>query len=385
MPARAFILSNSSFMKSRISSLLLGLAATAATASAGTSSGQPVASTPGASASTRDTLQSSACCVAPSGVMFDHQMPAGTWMFGARYMFQRSQGIQLGSDQVDAARVYDTEASPGSLYHAAPVKMDMQMTMLEAMWAPTDLLTFMVMSQHNSMTMGMQHGGHGGEESTEHHGAPSHGSGHLDGSYHEHTIEGWGDTNLTAAIRLHQDEVHHLHVTAGFSAPTGSVSKRGEDGRYTHYMMQPGSGTWDGIAGLTYTGHEGGLFWGAQYLAQVRLEDEGESGFRFGDVHSTTAWLGAQVNTWAAMTGRVNWRHEGLMHGHYKTAHNHGSPSDLTRNYGGDIVELGLGLNTQLAPGHQLALEALWPIYQDAVGFQPRRDFSLVVSYKLSL
>jgi hypothetical protein len=319
------------------------------------------------------------CHTAPIGVMFDHSMPAGSWMFGARHMFQRSSGMLQGRDDISAAQVFETEAFPGSHYHAAPVEMDMNMTMLEAMWAPTDYLTLMVMTQHNSMTMTMQHsnaataGGHGGHDAHGHGDAGQHSS----GGTHEHTVNGWGDTSLTAAIRLLQNEVHHLHLTAGLSVPTGSVDKRGADGRPVHYMMQPGSGTWDAITGLTYTGHKGGIFWGAQYLATVRLEDANESGFRFGDVHNTTAWLGTQVNDWAALTGRVNWRHEGNMRGHYAGDHNHGSPPDFTRNNGGDVLELGLGANVSLGNGWRLGVEALWPVYQDVNGIQPKRDFSL--------
>lgn len=347
---------------------LLSAALFAASAQAGT----PTAVVPTQSAATDVPL----CHTAPIGVMFDHSMPAGSWMLGARHMFQRSSGMLQGSEDITAAQVFETEAFPGHHYGAAPVGMDMNMTMLEAMWAPTDYLTLMVMTQHNSMTMTMQHGaaaGHHGEEG----GHGSHGASHAGGSTHEHTVDGWGDTSLSAAVRLLRTEVHHLHLTLGISAPTGSVNRRGSDGRPVHYMMQPGSGTWDAITGLTYSGHKGGLFWGAQYLANVRLEDENDSGFRFGDVHNTTAWLGTQVNDWAAITGRINWRHEGTMRGHYNGSHNHSSPPDLTVNNGGDVLELGVGANISLGQGWRLGVEALFPVYQDVNGIQPKRDFSL--------
>jgi hypothetical protein len=315
------------------------------------------------------------CDTAPIGVMFEHQMPAGSWMFGTRYMFQRSSGMLRGRDDISPQQVFATEAFPGSLYHAAPVEMDMHMTMFEAMWAPTDSVTLMVMTQYNSMSMTMLHGMAGPGEAGGHGG--SHGGNHMSGDQVEHTVSGWGDTSLSAAIRLHQDEVHHLHLTAGLSLPTGSVSRRGHGGKFTHYMMQPGSGTFDAITGLTYTGQKGTLFWGAQYLATLRLEDEGDSGFAFGDVHNTTAWLGNQVTDWASLTARVNWRHQAKLRGHYNGPHNHASPPDLTANYGDDVVEVGLGANISLGKRATLGIEALWPVYQDVRGIQPKRDFSL--------
>jgi hypothetical protein len=194
---------------------------------------------------------------------------------------------------------------------------------------------------------------------------------------HEHTVDGWGDTSLTAAVRLFQTDAHHLHLTVGVSAPTGSVDKRGANGRLVHYMMQPGSGTWDSITGLTYSGHAGAVFWGAQYLANVRLEDENASGYRVGDVHNTTAWLGASVTQWAAITGRINWRHEGNLRGHNNGLHNHSSPVDLVASNGGDVLEAGVGANLNLGKGWRLGIEALLPLFQEVNGIQPKRDFSL--------
>jgi hypothetical protein len=320
---------------------------------------------------------------APAGVMFAHQMPADSWALGTRNMFQSSQGMLQGTTDISPTALYATEAIPGSNYHAAPVEMTMNMTMLDVMWAPTDTLTLMLMTQYNTMSMTMQQGPkEPGAEGSEH-GHGGGGGGHSPGTRHQHTVSGWGDTSLTAAIRLLAQDAHHLHLTLGLSAPTGSVSRRGKDGKPVHYMMQPGSGTWDSLTGLTYTGHSSQLFWGAQYMAQVRLQDAGDSGFRIGDQHNTTAWIGTQLTPWASLTARANWRHEGSMRGHYNGPHNHGAPPDLTKNYGGDWVELGLGTTLRLSTNWNLGIEALIPVYQDVLGIQPKRDFSINASLQL--
>ena len=40
------------------------------------------------------------------------------------------------------------------------------------------------------------------------------------------------------------------------------------------YAMQLGTGTFDLLPGLTYSGHKDAWSWGGQYSAAIRLEDE---------------------------------------------------------------------------------------------------------------
>jgi hypothetical protein len=203
-----------------------------------------------------------------------------------------------------------------------------------------------------------------------------------------HGTSGWGDTSLTAMVTLFNAHRQTAHLDLGLSFPTGSVEEKGHGGAYTHYGMQLGSGTYDLLPGVTYLGQTDRLSWGAQYAAVVRLEDEGDSGFRFGDVHQVTAWTAYRVCEWASVSGRINYRHEGKMQGHYDGAHNHSTPPDLQQNYGGDWLDLGIGLNLW-APkgplkGQRLSIEALWPVYQDLNGIQLEKDFTLYAGWQWS-
>ena len=93
-----------------------------------------------------------------------------------------------------------------------------------------------------------------------------------------------------------------------FSAPTGSVDKQ-MDGVFTHYGMQPGSGTWDFWPSITYTGRADRLTWGAQLLGIVRMENENESGYRLGDVFQATGWGSYRFANWiSASTARPLYR-----------------------------------------------------------------------------
>lgn len=88
---------------------------------------------------------------APAGVLFDHMHKAGDFMVGYRFMYSRQAGDTLhGTNTVSdldlAAAGYTMKAS----------SMNMYMSMLDIMYAPTDWLTLMVMPQYVSMDMTMQ-------------------------------------------------------------------------------------------------------------------------------------------------------------------------------------------------------------------------------------
>ena len=101
------------------------------------------------------------------------------------------------------------------------------------------------------------------------------------------TVSKIGDTIFGPELRLAQGPGYHLHFSPMVSAPTGSVDAR-PGGVFTHYGMQIGSGTWDFLPSLTYTGRADRLTWGAQVLGIVRMERENESGYRLGDVLQVT-------------------------------------------------------------------------------------------------
>ncbi|MEZ5434786.1 MAG: hypothetical protein R3F31_27205 [Verrucomicrobiales bacterium] len=70
-------------------------------------------------------------------------------------------------------------------------------------------------------------------------------------------------------------------------------------------------------------------------MGTFRLEDANDSGYRRG-----TRWMSPvgppSLCDWASVSARLAWHNEGQIEGHYNGAHNHSSPPDLQRNYGGD-------------------------------------------------
>lgn len=327
---------------------------------------------------------------APIGVMADHPHHAGEIMLGYRYMFSHDAGMMAVDKSIPNRSVYEYKTPSGDHYTAVPLEMDMHMSMFEIMYAPADWVTFMLMPSYVEMNMTMESRGghgHGGHGAAGHGAEAGHGGGHAETERMSHGTSGWGDTVLSAIVPVVHAGNHEASLNLGISMPTGSVDQK-MHGQYTHYHMQLGSGTWDLKPGVTYRGCAGPVSWGAQVMGTVRLEDENESGYRLGNVWETTGWTAYQLNDWASVSGRILWTTADDIDGHYDGPHGHSSPVDIQRNYGGDRLDLGLGLNL-LVPegslkGHRLAIEALWAVDQESNGVFLERDFSIVAGWQFA-
>jgi hypothetical protein len=315
-----------------------------------------------------------------AGLMNEHMHDGGEIMLGVRFERWRFSGTnQAGTDDIaDPAIV-------AAGFSARTEAMTMDMVMLDLMYAPTDNVTLMVMPHymwHRMEMLGIDPaagtgGGHGG-----------HGAGHVIplGEVHEHSTAGFGDTLVSASYRLARGPRLGAHATLGVWVPTGAADRKDGDGRFVHYGMQPGSGTWDLEPSLTLTGRAGPIGWGAQTAYRWRTREHNDSGFAFGDKARVTGWASYLLGADLGVTGRLEYVHEGKVLGHYNGPHNHAAPPDRQENYGGDVVNAGFGLNWLLpvASGNrpQLGAELAVPLYQDLNGIQAPQDwrFSLALS-----
>lgn len=333
---------------------------------------------------------------APAGVMVDHMHKAGEFMVGYRYSWGRSSGDTLrGTRSVTDHEIMhnacllpgQNPGDHGTHNHCAMKqdKMTMQMHMLDIMYAPTDWLTLMVMPQWMSMDMKMMplEGAGGGHDDG--HGGDDDDHGHGGGGGHGHGTDGFGDTIFGALIKISDGPGYHLHTGMMFSAPTGSTSEKGSSGAYTHYMMQLGSGTWDFLPSLTYTGRGGRWSWGLQLSGVIRMEDENDQGYRLGDVFQATGWGAYRLTDWMSASVRLIHTHQSELEGHYNGPHGHASPPDLQTNYGGQFFDVGFGVNFVVPggvlKGHRLGVEWLQPVRDDVAGYQQERDGTLYVNW----
>ncbi len=296
-------------------------------------------------------------------------------MLGYMLMNMEMSGLRQGSNRISSK----DGAMAG--YSMAPVDMTMRMHMAHVMYAPTSWVTLMVMPTYHEMDMTMESvgDGHAGHHAGHHH--PSEANAHT----HAHSISGWGDTIVGGLFPLWRHGRHTLIGSLFISIPTGSVKEKEADGTYTHYGMQLGSGTWDLVPGVTYTGKTETLSWGGQASTTIRGESRNSTGFRRGNQLKLTGWAAWGFTNWASVSARLLYEYEGAFKGHYNGPHNHASPGDFIENYGGSILSTGVGLNL-VAPsgalrGHRLGTEILFPLKENFRGIQMSHDYTLNLTW----
>jgi hypothetical protein len=322
---------------------------------------------------------------APAGVMFDHMLgKTGEMMVGARYMRTTQGGnMQQGLHNVSDQAIVRNGCN-GDPCFTTPSEMNMNMIMLDLMYAPTDWLTLMLMPQFVDMNMttrtldGAPPATFEQQALIEHH------------TLHPHTTGGIGDTGMYAMVKLFDVPGHHIHGTVGVTAPTGDVNIKFRDTHridagFQHYGMQTGSGTWDFKPSITYSGKLEKFSWGAQLNGTVRLEDHNESGFAFGDIFQSTAWGSYSLLDWLSASVRGVYTVQGTVRGEYNGTINKLGPQDYPSNHGGRYWDIGFGLNAFVPAGdlqgNNLSFEWLQPVSDDVNGYQLPRGGALSATW----
>lgn len=305
----------------------------------------------------------------PAGIMAGHTHNGGEVMVGLEWIHSDFGGA---SNRSGTEAISDADIVAAG-YMARTQSMQMDMAMLHIMYAPSDRVTLYAMPMWMRMKMTMvgigadmpDDGGMGGHDG-HHMLAP--------GETMTHSTQGIGDTEVGALVALSKAPKLGVIAGLGVSAPTGKVDRKDQDGNFVHYGMQSGSGTWDLVPSLTVKGMSAGFSWGSQAKYRFRAEDENESGFRFGDIFTANAWGAVPLGRMFSLSGRLGYSDEGKVEGHYNAGHNHASPPDRQANYGGRLVDAGIGANIAIGSRWQAGVEANVPLYQDLNGIQaPKR------------
>ena len=319
---------------------------------------------------------------APIGVMADHYHEAGELMFSYRYMSMFMQGSSknghaLSSDVIATTipnRFFGMTSQPPTL-RIVPTKMTMGMHMLGAMFAPTDSITLMAMI--NYVDNEMRHLTYQGMMGTT----------VLD--TFTTTTSGMGDTSFKALIRIRETDTSRLHITAGFSLPTGDLNKTAiilnpmgmKPAVRAPYPMQLGSGTSDVIGGLTYSRFHDRWSWGAQWQSIIRTGTNDE-GYTLGDEHRLTGWYSRSLTSHFSWSARAE---------HFDRNNIQGIDSKIMgptqtanpEHHAAKKTSLGIGLNFATESGHRIGLEYVMPFYQHLDGPQLEVENQLILGYQL--
>lgn len=310
---------------------------------------------------------------APIGVMIDHGHSKGQWMLSYRYMNMSMRGALSGAAPMSSDRVLEQ-------YIMSPGKMTMDMHMLMAMYGITDRITVMAMGSYVNTRMSMDMSMYGmlnmqGMDMSA-----------MDMSNMSSTMtmkdhsSGLGDTKLYVLYKLISGEKHELLLSNGVNLPTGSIALRGNmmgEGARKSYGMQLGTGTYDWLPGLTYTGQSDRLSWGIQATGIVNL-GYNRFGYRMGNGADATSWLALRWNNWLSNSLRLDANATSGISGYDKEVapYRTSDPMANVKNSGGRQATALAGLNLLipkgLLKGNAFMVEYGVPIYQSVNGIQMR-------------
>jgi len=328
---------------------------------------------------------------APIMVMGDHRHKAGEYMVSLRRMDMSMNGNIKGTDNIADSAVLsmpNQHANPPMnppFMRVVPQKMDMKMTMLGAMYAPSDKVTLLAMFMHIENEMLLQ--AYNNMDLTP--CAPFTGK-----------SKGTGDTTLGALIEGGATANGTWHYGLGLSLPTGSIEETGRPAATPMgcnaatmqmrlpYPMQLGSGSYDLKPSLTYNGDWRGWRIGAQANAVLRLNDN-DADYRLGDRFEVQGWAMRRLTDWLSASARLDISRQGKMDGQ-DAAITLPVTTAQTASSGGTYANISLGLNLigqtgalgGVLAGHRLALEWVSPLHQDANGVQMKRDDTLMLGWQ---
>jgi len=304
----------------------------------------------------------------PIGVMGDHTHNAGEVMFSYRYMRMGMNGLRDEDERISRRKVLDE-------FPVTPTSMDMEMHMFGAMYAPIDRVTIMLMVPY--VFLEMDHRTRTAVTFTT-------------------KSQGIGDIRATALVNLWETHGHKIHANLGMSFPTGSIREKdrtpalGGARVRIPYPMQLGSGTFDLLPGLTYTGHEGMISWGAQARGEIRLEENDEQYWR-GNEYALTGWGAIELSDWVSASLRFEWHQELNVRGRDPLLNPATVPTaDPGRRASMRLDALaGLNLVIPSGPLHgiRFAIEAGLPAYQrlDGPGLETDWIMTIGLQYAFAL
>lgn len=311
----------------------------------------------------------------PAGVMGGDLHHAGRWMFSYRLGLMNMEGNRDGTDGLSVNEVF------AGGYGISPLKMTMQMHMFGAMYSPSEKITLMAAFPLVLKSM-------------DHRTSP----GFVPAPDTTFTTEskGLSDVKLTGLIPLLKAGQHRLHLNVGLSVPTGSIDEKddlppldGSDAQLP-YPMQLGSGTYDLLTGLTYTGQTSDWSWGGQ-AAGIYRTGENDNDYTLGDVYSMTTWIARRWSALVSTSLRINGQLLGNIEGvdSSLTVPPGVNPTADPALRGGKRLDLLFGANIYIPGsrmrGHRFSLEGGLPVYQSLDGPQLETDWMLTLGYRYAL
>lgn len=296
---------------------------------------------------------------APIGVMRDHVHKQNEYMFSYRYQLMNMKGVRSGEDDVSLNEVL-------SQYMMSPRKMEMKMHMVGAMYGMTDHLTLAAMGSFIEKNMHMVNR-------------------HYQNSNRE--ISGFGDLKLQSMYQFFKNEQSRAQLNFGLSIPSGSIKEKMDNGTRAAYPMQLGSGSYDLLPGISYSGFTDSYSYGGQINAVLRLNNNNND-YQLGDSYNVTLWTAKKLNEALSVSSRLDYTVTQKITGKDVALNTMMSPPNNTSSSGSRKLNFLLGANfivpNGALKGHRLAIEGGVPLYQHVNGIQLKTDYVVTVGWQKS-
>lgn len=315
-----------------------------------------------------DLQQESCACAcmcsmqAPLGIMTDHIHAKGSWTVFYSYQNTQMLGAITGSSPMADNEVY-------SHYAMAPEKMIMQMHMFMAMYGVTEKLTVMGMAGYTISSMAMNM-------------AAMYMPGMvMPAMTMQSSSQGLSDSRLYGLYEFYSKNRLSIIASAGVNLPTGTISATGATmlgaNERLPYDMQPGTGSWAILPGITAIKGFGKISLGSEITADAKLNNN-SLGYKWGNTYRANLWAGynflpfvtASVRAEGTVAGKISGSDAAMDNPVYQ----YNDPTTNTGNYGGEIIAVYGGLNFHPTGGKfrnaTLLLEYGRPAFQNVNGTQ---------------
>ena len=311
----------------------------------------------------RAPFEKTAAGQAPAGVPLDRPLAGGEWRLSYRFVGTWRKDNWIGSKRVSALTA---RAVGNPDYERVPRTRDSAVHIVGLDWAPHDRITLVVrvplVSTHQA-TNGFAPPGVPDTDSF-----------------------GIGDIGVGVLVPFMRKGEESTSVSLIFGTPSGSIYEEAAGGQRLPYPMQPGGGSWTVAPGFTYMGRFRDLSWGGQFGAVFRLNDN-PLGYQRGTEWRLTGWLGWSFGDYISTSLRAEWYRWGNIGGIDEgQPQPFASPEQDPTRQGGQRFDLGPGINFRLpcCKDQRLAIEAVFPLWQDLKGPQLGNSWVLNAAWRMT-
>lgn len=298
--------------------------------------------------------------VAPAGVVGDRLLDRGVLEINYRFRKVDFEGAHLGTSAVDFFDVLD-------VYATAPFQRTDRINDLQLSYGVNERFTLLGTASWVERTRSLAN-----EE-----------------FFFSTTASGVSDLMVEALYGVWARDAINVHLHGGIEVPVGSTEERSDlldtQDQLLPYEMQPGSGSFSVVPGITgQIQNEHGTV-GAQVKARIRLNDN-DRDYRLGDEVAGSLWMMYQVNPFFAFSSGLRFRSWGSIEGVDSELDPTRDPGEDAVFSGGEQVDIPVGLNIYMPEGrlmgHRLAVEFLFPVHQDFDAVRLAGDWGFTLSWR---